>query len=156
MKIIKLSSGKECLVDTEDFEWLSKTKWSDDGDGYAIRYFINKCGKKTTEKMHRLIIGARNDEQVDHINGIPSDNRKMNLRIVTNQQNSRNKNKYNTNKTGYKGVAIYKKDKFTAQITHNYKKIHLGVFDNVSEAALAYNKAAKLYFGEYAKLNKVK
>jgi hypothetical protein len=151
-KYIPLSSGKYAIVDDEDYEWLSQTKWSDDSRGYAIR---KVKGKKTTEKMHRLIMGAKEGEQVDHINGIPWDNRKSNLRIVNNAQNSANRGPYSTNKTGYKGVAVYKNGKFTAQITVNYKKIHLGVFDNPVDAARAYNEAAKKYFGEYAKLNPI-
>lgn len=40
-----------------------------------------------------------------------------------------------------------------SQITVDYRKIHLGMFDDVEETAKAYNVAAKKYFGKYAKLN---
>lgn len=151
-KFITLSSGIKALVDDDDYEWLSKTRWSDDSCGYAIR---KVQGKNTTEKMHRLIMNAKPHEQVDHLNGIPWDNRKENLRLVSNELNSRNKGKYSSNKTGYKGVAVYKQGRYTAQITVNYRKKHLGVFDDPKEAALAYNEAAVKYFGEFAKLNDV-
>lgn len=137
-------------MDKEDYGWVSKTSWSDDGRGYAVR---KVRGKNTTEKMHRIIIGAKKGELVDHINGNPSDNRKDNLRIVKSTENARNTRMYSTNKTGYKGVAKYKNGRYTAQITVNYKKIHLGVFDCKEEAAKAYNIAAKKYFGEYARAN---
>jgi hypothetical protein len=150
-KTITLSSGRECLVDAEDFEWLSKNKWSDDSKGYAIR---KARGKNTTEKMHRLIMNAKPNEQIDHINGMPWDNRKENLRIVENKLNSRNKGMYSTNKTGYKGVSAYgNKGKYTAQITVDGKKIHIGCFESVEEAAKAYNESAIHHFGEFAKLN---
>lgn len=155
VKKIILSSGRECLVDADDFAWVSETRWSDDSRGYAIRAKVNDDGTRTTEKMHRLIIGAKDGELVDHINGNPSDNRKANLRIVDDKTNARNTNIYNTNKSGYKGVAVHKNGKYTAQITVNYKKIHLGVFNCPKEGARAYNKAAKNYFGKYAKLNEI-
>lgn len=152
MKKIYLSGSDNfyTLVDDEDYEWLAETKWSNDGSGYAIR---RVKGKNTTEKMHRLILNAKPGEQVDHINRLPYDNRRENLRLVTNVQNSRNREKYRTNKTGYKGVAVYKENKWTAQITVEYKKIHLGVFTCTKQAALAYNEAAKQHFGEFAQLN---
>lgn len=153
VKHITLSSGRQCLVDASDYEWLTVTKWSDDSDGYAVRSATREDGGKTTEKMHRLIIGAKRGETVDHINGTPWDNRRENLRIVTDSQNARNTKIYSTNKSGFKGVAVYKKDKWTAQITVNYRKLHLGVFVDAEEAAEVYNDAAIEHFGEYAKLN---
>ena len=152
-KYIPLSSGKYAIVDDEDYEWLNETKWADDSRGYAIR---KVKGKRTTEKMHRLILNAKDGEVVDHINRIPWDNRKENLRIATTGQNSANKGPYATNKSGYKGVAVFNKGRWTAQITVNYRKIHLGVFDDPKEAAMVYNEAAIKYFGEYAKLNEIK
>jgi hypothetical protein len=152
---ITLSKGNKAIVDDEDYEYLTQTKWSDDSHGYAIRHAFNIEGIPTTEKMHRIIMNAEPHQQVDHINGIPWDNRKSNLRLVTNAQNSANKDRYSTNKSGYKGVAVYNKGRWTAQITVNYRKIHLGCFDDPKEAALAYNEAAVKYFGEYAKLNVV-
>jgi hypothetical protein len=151
-KYIPLSSGINAIVDDDDYEWLRETKWADDSLGYAIR---KVKGKNSTEKMHRLIIKAEPGEVVDHINGIPWDNRKENLRIVTTRQNSANKGPYSTNKSGYKGVAVYMNDRWTAQITVNYRKIHLGCYDDPKEAAQAYNEAAIKYFGEYAKLNAI-
>lgn len=156
VKIIILSSGRECLVDDEDYELLAKNKWADDRRGYAIRAVRKDDGTRTTVKMHRLLLNAKPGEIVDHINGNPSDNRKSNLRIVSDAANARNSRKYSTNTTGYKGVAPHTKGRFTAQITVNYRKIHLGVFEDKVEAARAYNVAAVKYFGKYAKLNEIK
>lgn len=153
VKYITLSNGRECLVDDDDFEYLSKTKWHDDSRGYAIRGAVREDGVRTTEKMHRIIINAEKGKLVDHINGLPWDNRKENLRIVTDTQNARNTKMYNTNKSGYKGVAVYNGKKWTAQITVNYRKLHLGVFEDAKVAAEVYNDAAVEHFGEYAKLN---
>ena len=88
--------------------------------------------------------------QVDHINGNKLDNRKENLRLCTNGSNNRNK----LARTGFKGVHQARiSGKWIAQITKNYKVKHLGSFDTDTEAATAYNKAAKQLHGKYAQLN---
>jgi hypothetical protein len=55
-------------------------------------------------------------------------------------------------KSGFKGVRK-KHNRWRAEISFNNKTIHLGVYDNILDAALAYDNAAKKYFGEYARLN---
>lgn len=92
--------------------------------------------------------------QVDHINGDRLDNRRCNLRVATYQQNSMNQHRTAISSSVYKGVS-YRKDtnKFTAYITVNYKKINLGCFRSEQDAALAYDNAARVYFGEFANLN---
>jgi len=159
MKEIKTTNGFPFIVDDEDFEYLSQFSWCNDSNGYAVKRATTKDGTSTTEKMHRMIMNAKPGEVIDHINGNPNDNRKGNLRIVTQSDNRKNNKMYSTNKTGYKGVAIYKVrgvfKGYSAQITVDYKKIHLGVFHSKIEAAKAYNAAAKNYFGEFARLNNI-
>lgn len=94
--------------------------------------------------LHRLITKAPKNLVVDHINRNTLDNRRKNLRVVTIQENLRNQKRPN-NKTGYTGVAVLK-DRFTAQIKVNYKKIHLGVFKTVEEAYKARIEAEKKYY----------
>ena len=107
-------------------------------------------------RAHRVIYKMFHDQepdQIDHINGDPSDNRIANLRAATNQQNSRNSKTYASNATGFKGVApIYRKGElkgYTAQITIDYKKHHIGVFANPEDAHEAYKIAAKEAFGKF-------
>ena len=87
---------------------------------------------------------------VDHINRNPLDNRKSNLRIVNNQQNSMNKGHQKRNTSGHKGVSWDKsRNKWYAYITVNYKLINLGRFNILEDAIKARKKAEIKYFGEY-------
>ena len=99
---------------------------------------------------------------VDHINGNKLDNRKQNLRFVTQQQNCFNSKRKkphpnSKNPSHYKGVSWRNdRNKWRSTITKDGKRIYLGLFENAQDAALAYNKAAKKYHGKYAKLNNFK
>ncbi|MGE0038076.1 MAG: HNH endonuclease [Xanthobacteraceae bacterium] len=91
-------------------------------------------------------------EHVDHINGIRSDNRFVNLRLATNSENARNSRRRINNACGYKGVHYKKRlKKFVAQIRVAGRVFHLGVFRTADEAHAAYCKAAKEHFGEFAR-----
>ncbi len=110
--------------------------------------------------MHRFIIGVEDSKvHVDHINHDTLDNRKSNLRLCTHAENGRKQKKSQKGGSSkYKGVYKYSDNRvkpFTAQIKFNYKRIHLGYFATEREAAIAYNKAALHYFGEFALLNDV-
>lgn len=152
-KTIELTQSKFTLVDYEDYEYLSQFKWQFN-KGYARRSW-RKNNKIFNMSMHRAIMNPSEKEQIDHINGDKLDNRKENLRICTSTGNNRNVNSHK-GISGYKGVHWYKKvGKWAAFITINYKHKYLGSFNEKADAALAYNKAAKKYFGEFAKLNEL-
>ncbi|OGW44481.1 MAG: hypothetical protein A2Y66_01735 [Nitrospirae bacterium RBG_13_41_22] len=121
-------------------------------DGYIASQFDGKHFK-----LHRIILGVENsDVNIDHINGDKSDNRKINLRLCTYMQNNHNQKLAKNNNSGYKGVYFRSKtSKWEANISFNYKRYHLGVFNSKEEAAQAYNKAAIKYYGEFANLNKI-
>lgn len=114
---------------------------------------IKKTRKK--EMLHRAIMKAKKGEQVDHINGNTLDNRKENLRICTHAENIRNRNQRKNSNTKYKGVFKSGK-KWGASIGYENERYYLGVFKTQEEAAIAYNKAALKYHGEFALLNTVK
>ena len=87
---------------------------------------------------------------IDHINHDPSDNRRSNLRIVTQQQNICNKSIVGTNSSGVSGVWFDKaRDKWSCEIKFNYKKIHLGRYNAFEDACFARYVAENLLFGEY-------
>lgn len=154
LKTIPLTKGKFAIVDDEDYEWLSQWKWHINSHGYVVRFNDRYC-----IQMHRLIIETfirefKNDEQADHKNRIRHDNRKTNLRIVTREQNQRNRASNKNTSSKYKGVVWHKtRKKWQAQIKIKRKYYYLGVYDNEKEAAKIYDQKAKSLFGEYAWLN---
>ncbi|WP_218939868.1 AP2 domain-containing protein [Bacillus thuringiensis] len=149
----KYGKGKFTLVDIEDFEELSKYKWSVSKCGYVIRgRLIN--GSSKCFRMHREIMNPSDDLVVDHINGDKLDNRRVNLRVCTVGENGRNRSKWSSSKSGFKGVSLSRrKGKWYTNINAHNKSRYIGTFDDVEEAARAYDYYALKYFGEFAKLN---
>ena len=161
-KMIPLTLGKFAIVDDEDYEKVNRWKWSAKKIGhtyYAVRGF-RKEGKQIQIYMHRFIMGAASNQEVDHRNRFGLRNEKGNLRICTRSQNNQNRKKIITNNYGgtskYKGVDWDKRrSKWRAQIRHNYKTFFLGRFDDEIEAARKYDEKALDIFGEFARLNNV-
>lgn len=150
MKKIKLTQGKYAVVDKGDFELLSKYKWHFHTTGYAR----TSTPKKTY--MHRLIMGAKKNQQCDHINGNRLDNRRSNLRLCSERQNHFNLKKRFNNKSGYKGVSFdNSRKKWLAQIAIDGVNKYIGRFDSKMEAVRQYNLLAKDLHGDFARLNEV-
>jgi hypothetical protein len=158
VKKLKLSQNEYALVDNEDFEKVSKFKWSFDPKGYAFRN-TDKSVPRNLRRiiyLHREILDAQKGQYCDHINHNKLDNRRSNLRICTNAQNIQNRKIGKNNTNGYKGIQWHTQDKlWQASITVNKKRISLGYWKTAKLAALAYNEGAKKYHGEYALLNKI-
>lgn len=162
MKEIPLTQGKVTIIDDDMinrvsyFKWYTIKKSRRVGDAY---YVVTSFGKKRRHlSMHRLIMGNICDEfNVDHINGNGLDNRRENLRICTNSQNAMNRRKLLGCSSIYKGVFYQKRlKKWAARYKINGVRTVIGYFDNEEGAALAYNKAVKIHFGEFALLNTIK
>lgn len=158
-KICKLilSKGKITIIDSIDYELLSKYKWHICHD-YAVtnRKAIDANGhlKRRLIYLHKFIINPPKGMEVDHINGNKLDNRRCNLRIATRSQNQINTKKISGCTSKYRGVSWHKSaKKWRAQIQINGKKIPIGIFIDEIDAALAYNKKAIEYFGEFPRLN---
>lgn len=154
-KKLKLPGDQVCLVDTEDFELVSKYKWTLlNSNGFYAR--TGTSGNSLL--MHRLILKAPKNMIVDHVNHNGLDNRKKNLRICSHIENCRNQKKRADSTYNFKGIQRTKnkkKEVWFSRIKHNGKEIYLGVFNSEIKAARAYNKAAKKYHGRFAYLNKI-
>jgi len=149
-KLIPLTQGKFAIVDAEDYDHLMQFKWFYTCYGYAARNARDK-----TLLMHRVILSADKGFNIDHINGDALDNRKSNLRFCSQAENSRNRKLRKGGTSKFKGVGWHKATgKWVAYIKVNYKHKHLGLFVDEKEAAMAYDAAALLYFGEFAATNK--
>ena len=87
--------------------------------------------------------------EIGYINHNTSDTRWANLRAMTPSQ--RGATSRTRNKLGVRGVWITKSGKYVARIKVAGKKKYLGLFDTIEKASLAYARAAKDAFGEFAR-----
>jgi hypothetical protein len=151
MKTIPLTQGRVALVDDEDFEMLSQWKWSGVRD---VHRFDSPGHSPRLHSMHRFIMGAGPGVEVDHINGNPLDNRRCNLRLCTSSQNGANQGIGSRNSSGFKGVSwSAARRKWQAHIKVRRVSTYLGLFLLAEDAAAAYDSAARVHFGEFARLN---
>jgi len=155
---IDLGEGEFTIVDAADYYRYGKFKWSVVGTGknlYAVRNV--KVGPKLTTitRLHREIMNAPRGLLVDHRNNDGLDNRRSNLRLATHSQNQCNKRKTGSKTSSrFRGVYFDKRRMlWQAYIRYNGKRIYLGKFDDEIEAARAYDRAAREYHKEFAKLN---
>ena len=154
---VHLAHGYVAKIDIEDipliqgFTWRV---WNQHRRQYA-RTTLRKAGKRTELAMHRLLMNADSDVLVDHINHDALDNRRTNLRLCNAHQNLSNRRKcIGKTSSQYKGV-IYRRRirQWEANICFNYRHHHLGYFADEIQAAIAYDEAARQFFGEFAHLN---
>jgi hypothetical protein len=141
--------------ETGIFTWLKratgrpilKIAGTIDGAGYGKIMLHNKL-----YSSHRLawlyISGSFPDYSIDHINGIRSDNRLVNLRLCTSSENKLNTKAQKNNTTGFKGVYATG-NKFFAQAYLNRKANYLGTYKTAKEASDAYLCFAKDRHGDF-------
>lgn len=94
-----------------------------------------------------IINGRYPDGDIDHINGDRADNRIVNLRSVSRQENLRNQCRRIDNKSGYVGVHwSIDEQVWVAQVCVNGRPIHLGRYSDLEHAVVA-RKAADRVLG---------
>lgn len=161
MKEIQLTKGYVTFVDDSDFANVSENRWYAEtnkrADGslrvYAARR-VRIGDKIKVVSMHQTILSPGPGKLIDHIDGNGLNNMRINLRVATSQENTRNMRPNNNRSSQFKGVFWCKpRGKWQAQICVNRQNIFLGRFENEVEAASSYNAAATQIFGEYAWLN---
>ena len=160
---IPLTQGKFALLDDMDVD-LAKFRWFARRD--KMNWYAGKNSSRTNGRglihMHRVIMERKigytlsKSDRVDHLDHDGLNNTRDNLRLATNAGNQYNQRCTRLKKISsqYKGVAWYKRHStWRAQINCKQIVYHLGYFENEIDAALAYDKAASKYFGEFANLN---
>lgn len=118
--------------------------------------YVHIIVKYRQYKAHRLawfyMYGVWPPEQIDHINGVSSDNRISNLRLATQSQNKINSGIQRNNTSGFKGVRPHRPNgKWQARIGDNGKRLSLGYYSTAAEAHEAYLKAAQNIYGEFVR-----
>ena len=98
--------------------------------------------------MHRLawffVYKEMPNQLIDHINGIRSDNRIENLRVVTFFENAQNLKAHKDNKSKLKGAYWNEQNKnWRSSICVNGKVMNLGSYKTAEEAHCAYVKTSK-------------
>jgi len=153
-----ISDLKEMLYynpETGLFTWLvSKKGHIKAGD---IAGYIHSSGYRIIcingkrYRAHRLawlyMTGAWPECQIDHDNQIRSDNRFLNLKEATNEQNAKNCKRRVDNTSGVTGVWFHKQvGKWCSEIFVKGKKISLGVYENINDA-IAVRETANILYG---------
>lgn len=153
MKQISLTQGKTALVDSEDYDDLSRFKWhaTKAATRTTEQWYAARRTNGTSELMHRRILGASKGQQVDHRDGDGLNNVRKNLRAATSQQNQQNRRPLRR----FKGTWLDSDhhQKYGARIKVNGKSIWLGFYASEDLAAKAYDQKALELFGEFARLN---
>jgi hypothetical protein len=161
------AAGRVALVDDEDYELVMQRRWwvlesrrpsGSMAGPYA--YFGTGSSRRRDRVftfMHRLILPGV--PEIDHKDGDGLNNQRSNLRPATRTQNNANGPKRRTHagrptSSRFKGVSWNKHGrKWTAQIKDGDRMHYLGIFAEEIDAALAYDRAARDVFGEFARLN---
>jgi hypothetical protein len=125
------------LIDAEDFDFAQERVWSLSTPGYAAAKTREGRTKGRKVSLHRVLMGAKRGDEVDHINGNKLDNRKENLRLCTHIENMHNMKIRADNSSGVKGVSLikhHKRDKpWHSYIEINGKRVSK-MFETFDEA----------------------
>lgn len=152
---VPLTRGYEAVIDAADaplvegFNWYSLVE---DHTAYAMRSAPSVGGKQKGILMHRALLSAPDDFEVDHIDGSGLNNRRSNLRIATKAQNMRNCRRSRANVSGFKGVAWHARTgKWQVHIRDNGRQVYLGLFVSPEDAHKIYVEAAERIYGAFAR-----
>lgn len=148
------------IVDLDDLErvinfpytWCAKYNHTND-EYYVVSNVYHPELKQTRPIfLHQFLMNA-NGKDVDHENNDTLDNRKSNMRVVEESNNSKNRKSRNrNNKSGYRNVSLIK-GKWVVQLQIDGKNTKLGSFDDVHEAGKFAEEMRQKYYGEYAGKN---
>jgi hypothetical protein len=151
---VHLVDGEVAIIDSDDAQLVGRFRWRRTITRPTDPVYARARSERRWIKMHSLLIQTGPGLMVDHINGDGLDNRRVNLRIATRQENNFNRAPFARNRSGFKGVHLPAGSRsWTAAIKVNGRSRYLGCFPSAEEAARAYDAAAASLFGEFAWLN---
>lgn len=146
---VPLSRGLHALVSLEDADRVLAHKWSAVWNGWS--YYARRYDRGRNVYLHRFILEAPAGMQVDHKDGDGLNCQRANLRLASSTQNGQNRSRRKA--SAFKGVTSRGKLGYQARITVNGESVSVGYFATAGDAALAYDRAAREHFGEFARLN---
>jgi hypothetical protein len=151
--VLLLNDGNCVLIDSEFYQEIRVLSWHLNSYGYVVaRDVAAYRGTGDILFLHRVVLRAAKGQIVDHINGNPLDCRSSNLRLVTVQNNGRNRGAANSNsKSGHRGVFKYRDGRWEAAIKVDGRTLFLGRFWDIGEAIEVRRNAELLHFGEHAR-----
>jgi len=143
IKISRKNEIFEVLIDDIDWPLIKNYSWNiipAKNTNYACAYIKGSYaqGKRKRIYLHRLIMNAQDDIDIDHDNRNGLDCRQKNLLLIKTSGNNRKAKR--PNKTGFKGVAKNKSGNFMVHIRIDGKKKYLGTFKTAEEAGAVYQK----------------
>ena len=122
----KKANGKSVTVDDDDYKKYNHLVWHLSDTGYAVRR-----NNGETTRLHRLIMNCPEGLVVDHLNGNKLDCRKSNMRICTQEENTKN----------HHGTKGYCYDKSKKKWIVRYKNKFCGRYETEEEAQRVYQLA---------------
>lgn len=155
---VPLVGGGHALIDEDDYALVAGSPWyrytSPAGITYAIRSARRPDGRRTTERMHRIILGVTERwTDVDHIDGNGLNNTRSNLRACARAQNLANQRK-TRGRSRFKGVTWIEKDAaWRAQVGGAGERRSRHCLPTEEAAARAYDEMALELYGPFARLN---
>lgn len=133
--------GEYFVIDKEDYDKIKEYRWT-----INHGYWRNK---RAGADLHQIIMGKQDGLVVDHIDRDKNNNRKSNLRFVSQIKNSQNRSKQYNNTSGVTGVRFHcNTNKWQARITFNNKKMSLGYYWDKEDAIKARLRAECELFGK--------